>query len=114
MRVEDWYRSGNLAPVPDCLAGASIPKAELRKLGSALRKGTSRSTRWPQVPYLILGVGARHGAGPELAPVTESPAARSNAFTAALPRQRKACASVVCLQAVEGVAYAVRQHDTFS
>ena len=72
MRVEDWYRSGNLAPEPELSRWRLHPEAGLRKLGSALRKRTSRPTRWPQVPYPILGADARHEAGPEPAPVTES------------------------------------------
>ena len=38
MRVEGWYRSGNLAPEPELSRWRLHPEAELRNLGSALRK----------------------------------------------------------------------------
>ena len=60
MRVEDWYRSGNLAPEPELSRWRLHPEAELRKLGSALREGTWRPSRWPQVPYPKKGACLRH------------------------------------------------------
>ena len=60
MRVEDWYRSGNLAPEPELSRWRLHPEAELRKLGSALRKRTWRPSRWPQVPYPKKGACLRH------------------------------------------------------
>ena len=59
-RVEDWYRSGNLAPEPELSRWRLHPEAELRKLGSALREDTWRPSRWPQVPYPKKGACLRH------------------------------------------------------
>ena len=60
MRVEDWYRSGNLAPEPELSRWRLHPEAELRELRSALREGTWRPSRWPQVPYPKKGACLRH------------------------------------------------------
>ena len=60
MRVEDWYRSGNLAPEPELSRWRLHPEAELRKLGSDLREDTWRPSRWPQVPYPKKGACLRH------------------------------------------------------
>ena len=55
MRVEGWYRSGNLAPEPRTFALASPSEAELRTLGSAFREDTRLPIRSPQVPYTKKG-----------------------------------------------------------
>ena len=60
IRVDDWYRSGNLAPEPELSRWRLHPEAELRELGSALRAGTWRPSRWPQVPYPKKGACLRH------------------------------------------------------
>ena len=60
MRVEDWYRSGNLAPEPELSRWRLHPEAELRKLGADLREGTWPPSRWPQVPYPKKGACLRH------------------------------------------------------
>ena len=60
MRVDDWYRSGNLAPEPELSRWRLHPEAELRELGSALRAGTWSPGRWPQVPYPKKGACLRH------------------------------------------------------
>ena len=59
-RVDGWYRSGNLAPEPELSRWRLHPEAELRKLGSELRAGTWRPSRWPQVPYPKKGARLRH------------------------------------------------------
>ena len=60
LRVDDWYRSGNLAPEPELSRWRLHPEAELRELGTALRTGTWRPSRWPQVPYPKKGACLRH------------------------------------------------------
>lgn len=60
MRIEDWYRSGNLAPEPELSRWRLHPEAELGKLGSALRAGKWRPSRWPQIPYPKKGACLRH------------------------------------------------------
>ena len=60
MRVDDWYRSGNLAPEPELSRWRLHPETELRELSSALRASTWRPSRWPQVPYPKKGACLRH------------------------------------------------------
>ena len=60
LRVDGWYRSGNLAPEPELSRWRLHPEAELRKLGSELRAGTWRPSRWPQVPYPKKRARLRH------------------------------------------------------
>ena len=60
MRVEGWYRSGNLAPEPELSRWRLHPEAELRTLGSAFREDTWLPSRWPQVPYPKKGACLRH------------------------------------------------------
>ena len=60
LRVDGWYRSGNLAPEPELSRWRLHPEAELRKLGSELRAGAWRPGRWPQVPYPKKGACLRH------------------------------------------------------
>ena len=60
MRVEDWYRSGNLAPEPELSRWRLHPESELRRLRSALREGKWRPSRWQQVPYPKRGACLRH------------------------------------------------------
>ncbi|MDE2716577.1 MAG: RNA-directed DNA polymerase [Chloroflexota bacterium] len=60
LRVDEWYRSGNLAPEPELSRWRLHPEAELRDLSSALRTGTWRPKPWPQVPYPKKGACLRH------------------------------------------------------
>ena len=50
LHVDDWYRSGNLAPEPELSQWRLHPEAELRKPGSALSAGSWRPSCWPQIP----------------------------------------------------------------
>ena len=60
LRVDGWYRSGNLAPEPELSRWRLHPERELRKLGDALRVGTWRPSRWAQIPYPKKGECLRH------------------------------------------------------
>ena len=60
LRVDGWYRSGNLAPEPELSRWRLHPERELRKLGSELRVGTWRPSRWAQIPYPKKGECLRH------------------------------------------------------
>ena len=60
MRVDAWYRSGNLAPERELSLWRLHPEAELRKLGADLRAGTWKPSVWPQLPYPKKGARLRH------------------------------------------------------
>ena len=60
LRVDGWYRSGNLAPQPELSRWRLHPEAELRKLAAALRRGRWKPAVWPQVPYPKKGACLRH------------------------------------------------------
>ena len=60
MRVDAWYRSGNLAPEPELSRWRLHPEAELREIGAALRAGKWRPSLWQQVPYPKKGACLRH------------------------------------------------------
>ena len=60
LRVDDWYRSGNLAPQPELSVWRLHPEAELRNLGHSLRAGAWKPSRWLQVPYPKKGMSIRH------------------------------------------------------
>ena len=60
LRVDGWYRSGNLAPEPELSRWRLHPEAKLRELGCALREGKWRPSRWPQIPYPKKGACLRH------------------------------------------------------
>ena len=51
MRVESWYRSGELAPQPELSRWRLYPEAMLRELAEALRAGRWKPEKWRQVPY---------------------------------------------------------------
>lgn len=60
LRVDRWYRTGNLAPQPELSRWRLHPEAELRKLGAALRSGRWHPDAWLQVPYPKKGACLRH------------------------------------------------------
>lgn len=60
LRVDGWYRTGNLAPQPELSRWRLHPEAELRKLAPALRSGRWHPNAWPQVPYPKKGACLRH------------------------------------------------------
>ncbi len=60
MRVDSWYRSGELAPQPELARWRLDPEAMLRKLGKELRDGDWKPARWRQVPYPKKGARLRH------------------------------------------------------
>lgn len=60
MRVEEWYRSGNLAPQPELARWQLHPERELRKLGAEISRGEWRPSSWPQIPYPKKGRRLRH------------------------------------------------------
>ena len=60
MRVESWYRSGELAPQPGLSRWRLHPEAMLRDLAEALRDDRWRPEQWQQVPYPKKGARLRH------------------------------------------------------
>ena len=60
MRVESWYRSGELAPQPELSRWRLHPEAMLRELAEALRDGNWKPEVWRQVPYPKKGARLRH------------------------------------------------------
>ena len=60
MRVESWYRSGELAPQPELSRWRLYPEAMLRELAVALRAGRWKPEKWRQVPYPKQGARLRH------------------------------------------------------
>lgn len=60
LRVDAWYRSGNLAPQPEHSIWKLHPEAELRNLRQALRTGDWRPSEWLRVPYPKKGMSLRH------------------------------------------------------
>jgi len=60
MRVDAWYRSGNLAPQPELARWRLHPEAELRELGSDLQAGRWIPVSWRQIPYPKKGSRLRH------------------------------------------------------
>lgn len=60
MRVESWYRSGELAPQPELSRWRLHPEAMLRELAEALRDGLWKPEQWRQVPYPKKGARLRH------------------------------------------------------
>ncbi len=60
MRVDSWYRGGNLAPQPELSRWRLYPDAMLRDLATALRDGNWKPERWRQVPYPKKGARLRH------------------------------------------------------
>ena len=60
MRVESWYRSGELAPQPELSRWRLYPEAMLRELAEALRADRWKPEKWRQVPYPKQGARLRH------------------------------------------------------
>ena len=60
MRVDSWYRSGDLAPQPELSRWRLYPEAMLRDLAEALRDGNWKPDQWRQVPYPKKGARLRH------------------------------------------------------
>ena len=60
MRVDSWYRSGELAPQPELSRWRLHPEAMLRELAEALRDGNWKPEQWRQVPYPKKGARLRH------------------------------------------------------
>lgn len=60
LRVDRWYRTGNLAPQPELARWRLHPEVELRRLGRELKDNAWKPTSWPQVPYPKKGASLRH------------------------------------------------------
>ena len=60
MRVDSWYRSGDLAPQPELSRWRLYPEAMLRDLAEALHDGNWKPEQWRQVPYPKKGARLRH------------------------------------------------------
>ena len=60
LRVDGWFRSGNLAPEPELSRWRLHPEAALRQLGGELADNTWRPDCWQQVPYPKKGACLRH------------------------------------------------------
>lgn len=64
VRIDTWYRTGNLAPQPELSRWRLHPESELRNLADDLQKGRWKPTSWRQVPYPKKGACLRHYALP--------------------------------------------------
>lgn len=60
LRVDAWYRKGELAPQPELSAWRLHPEAQLRELAEDLRRGKWSPIAWLQVPYPKKGGRLRH------------------------------------------------------
>ncbi len=60
LRVDGWYRSGNLAPQPELARWRLHPERELRSLAQDLRSEAWVPDVWLQVPYPKRGACLRH------------------------------------------------------
>ena len=60
MRVDSWYRSGELAPQPELTRWRLYPEAMLRELAEVLRGDDWKPGKWRQVPYPKKGGRLRH------------------------------------------------------
>ncbi len=60
LRVDQWYRSGNLAPQPELSQWQLHPEAEARKLAGEIRSGQWRPSTWKQLPCPKRGACLRH------------------------------------------------------
>ena len=60
LRVNEWYRSGNLAPQPELCHWRLHPEAAVRRLADELRSGEWQPDAWPQLPYPKRGACLRH------------------------------------------------------
>ena len=60
LRVDEWYRSGNLAPEPELCRWRLHPEQELRRLGAELSGGRWQPSPWRQLPYPKKDARLRH------------------------------------------------------
>ena len=60
LRVDGWYRSGNVAPQPELARWRLHPERELRRLRDELLNAEWKPTQWAQVPYPKKGACLRH------------------------------------------------------
>ena len=60
LRVDEWYRSGNLAPQPELSQWRLHPEAAVRDLAEELRSGEWQPSAWLQLPYPKQGACLRH------------------------------------------------------
>ena len=60
MRVDSWYKGGELAPQPELARWRLHPERMLRELSIELREGTWMPGQWKQVPYPKKGARLRH------------------------------------------------------
>ena len=64
LRIDAWYRAGNLAPQPELSRWRLHPERELRLLAADLRAGQWKPDPWQQIPYPKKGAQLRHYALP--------------------------------------------------
>ena len=60
LRVDEWYRGGNLAPEPELCCWRLHPEQELRRLGAELGGGQWQPSPWRQLPYPKKNARLRH------------------------------------------------------
>ena len=60
LRVDGWFRLGNLAPEPELSLWRLHPEAQIRELRDELRAKAWRPSPWRQVPYPKKGACLRH------------------------------------------------------
>ena len=60
LRVDEWYRSGNLAPQPELSEWRLHPEEAVRSLAEELRAGKWQPSAWLQLPYPKRGACLRH------------------------------------------------------
>lgn len=60
LRINEWYRSGNLAPQPELCHWRLQPEVEVRRLAAELRSGAWQPEVWSQLPYPKRGACLRH------------------------------------------------------
>ena len=60
MRVQSWYKYGEMPPEPELSQWQLYPEAMLRKLAIELRENRWKPEKWQQVPYPKKGARLRH------------------------------------------------------
>lgn len=60
MRIDEWYRGGNIAPEPELSAWRLDPERHLRDLRESLLNEDWRPSEWLQLPYPKKGKRLRH------------------------------------------------------
>ena len=60
LRINEWYRTGNLAPQPELCHWRLQPEVEVRRLADDLRSGEWQPEAWNQLPYPKRGACLRH------------------------------------------------------